>query len=285
MAELKLKTALTSITASPTTTGFVRAGRQLTWDADMFGDSTKFEAGPCESPTSYPNKQSLCDGLLDDERDEVADADPKPVNELLWEEFYPWTAVDQIQCLMSDIVKERHLELVKTRLNNVRSSKYAQEFSDGIYSGSPSLRSNAVPLSDTAYSLQVAISRLLRARVQAEAPGPHFIHIPIAFKPFAKDLNLDSDEDVRLVFDNYVESYVPATNISGGGAATAPTANTQAWVGITGPFEYSYGEQDSDAAKTIDAKTANRMFIQGEEKLWFRYETCNTFLAKVTLYS
>lgn len=285
MAELKVKPPIASIIAGPSTTGFVRAGRQLDWNADIFRDGTVSEAGPCEAPVSYPNKQSLCDGLLDDEREEVTDADPKPVNSLLLERFYTWTTVDNIQCLTSDIVKERHLELVKTRLDNVRSSKFAQEFSDGWASGSASLRSSAVPISNTAYTLQVAVSRLLRARILAEAPGPHFIHIPMAFKPFAKDLNIDSDGDFRVVFDNYVESYTPEENISGGGAATAPTAGSQAWVGITGPFEYAHGDQNSDAVRTIDAKVANQMFIQGEEKLWFRYETCNTFLAKVTLYS
>lgn len=271
---------LASLSSGPSSSGFVRNGREVEWSQAALGNA--FESGPCTSSVSYPNKQSLCDDLLDDERDEVADADPKPLGSLELARFYEWTHVDQISCTGSDVNQERTIARIRGRLANTRSSKFAQEFSDGWASGSPSLRSVATPLSSTAYSLQEAISRLLDAR--ADIAGPHVVHVPLAFKPFAQALSIDSNLDYLVSFDNYAKTYIPATNISGGGAATAPNAS-QAWIGITGGYEWSYGNYREETGRTIDARRANTLFVQGEEDLWFRFETCNTFLAKATLYS
>lgn len=273
-----------SIVPGPSTGGFERGGRQTSIEESVWRDSAKFIAGPEDSPNSYVNRQSECDGLLDDTRDEITGLSDKVVNETYLEAFYPWPVYELEACYTSDIVKPSDLQRASDKLASVRSSKFAQEISDGVWSGSPSFRSSAVPLSSTAYSLQIAIQRLVNARVLAEAPGPHFVHLPAVLKAKADSASIVSNDLYTLVFDNYVQSYIPDTNIAGGGAATAPTDGTEAWVAITGPYEYGFSAAETEAVQTIDARRLNKRLIRAEQQLFYRYETANTFLAKVTLY-
>lgn len=277
---------IASISAGPSTTGFIRAGRDIGLPVDQWRAGVKFESGPCDPPISYPNKQVACeitDSLVD--ADLITDADPKEEHVVAFEAFYPWTIYENIVCDTSDVVKQRHLDLIETRVGQLRSSLFAQEFSGGGYSGSPSLATTAVPLSTTAYTLTQAIQRLIDARVAAGAPGPHFIHLPIVLEPLASSLTLVSTDDYRLVFDNYVKAYVPTENTADGDAPAVIPNASQAWIGITGPYEYTFDSIEVESVKTLDSKQLNKRFVQAEQKLFFRYETCNTFLAKVTVYS
>lgn len=273
-----------SIVPGPSTGGFERGGRQTSIEESVWRDSAKFIAGPEDSPNSYVNRQSECDGLIDDSRDEISGLSDKIVNETYLEAFYPWPVYEIQACYTSDIVKPADLQRARDKLASVRSSKFAQEISDGVWSGSPSFRSSAVPLSSTSYSLTEAMQRLLDARVTAEAPGPHVFHLPSVLEPKASNAVLSSTPDYTIVFDNYVQSYVPDTNISGGGAATAPTPGVQAWIAITGPYEYGFSSVETEPVQTIEARRLNKRLIRAEQQLFFRYETANTFLAKVTLY-
>lgn len=268
-----------SIVPGPTTGGFERGGRPTGIDLSVWGDSAKFIAGPCDAPNSFVNKQSVCDGLIDD------DTDPKIENATYLEAFYPWPVYEIQSCVGDDIVKESDLRRVTDRLNSVRSSKFAQEISAGVSSGSPTFKSSAVPISDTAYTLTQAIARLLDVRVGIEAAGPHVIHLPVALAPLASGASLVSSDVYSLVFDNYVKSYIPDEDIyDDSGAASAPTAN-QAWIAITGGYEYGSSSVETQAVTTVDARRANKRLIRAEQQLFYRYETCNTFLAKVTVFS
>lgn len=268
-----------SIVPAPTTGGFERGGRPTGIDLAVWRDSTRFVAGPCDAPSSYVNKQSVCDGLVAD------DTDPKIENATYLEAFYPWPIYEIQSCVGDDIVKASDLQRATDRLNSVRSSKFAQEISDGIYSGSPSFRSSATPVSDTAYSLTQAIAHLLDVRAGLEAAGPHIIHLPMALAPIAGSSSLSSTDNYTLVFDNYVKDFVPDLDIlDDSGQAQAPTAN-QAWIAITGAYEHAFSPVETQSVSTIDAKRANKRLIRAEQQLFFRYETCNTFLAKVTVFS
>jgi hypothetical protein len=286
MADVTPIPVVASIEAGPSTSGFVRGGRDLGWDVAVWRDEVTFDGGPCDSPDSYPNKSAACfdDSLVSDAF--LAAADPKAEHELNTEgPFFPWTVVENLICNGSDIAKERHLVLSKRRLDQVRSSKFAQEISAGGMSGSPSFQSDGVSISNTAYSLTVALQRLLDARVVAEAPGPHIFHVPSVFQPLASALTLTGTEDYKIVFDNYAKIYDPTQPIVGGGNATVPGAG-EAFVAVTGPYEYAFEPVgDPTVSRTLDARRANKLFIQAEQKLFYRFETCNVFLAKVTVYS
>lgn len=286
MADVIQVPVAASIVAGPSTSGFVKGGRKVDWELDVWRDSVKFDAGPCDSPDSYPNKVAACDPDTLVSSAYIAAADPKAEHQVYTEgPFFPWTVVENIVCYTSDVVKARHLALAQARIDQVRSSKFAQEISRGGMSGSPSFQSDGVSISNTAYDLVEALQRLLDARVVAEAPGPHIFHVPSVFQPLASSLTLVTTEDYKIVFDNYTKTYDPAQPLVGGGNATAPTANTEAFVAVTGPYEYTFDGVTVDKASTSDALRLNKSFIQAEQKLFYRFETCNTFLAKVTVFS
>lgn len=269
-----------SIIPGPTTGGFERGGRPTSIGLDVWSESAKFVAGPCDAPNSFVNKQSVCDGLIAD------DNDPKIENSTYIEAFYPWPVYEIQSCVGDDIVKLVDLQRAENKLNAVRSSKFAKEISNGVSSGSPTFKSSAVPVSDSSYTLTQAIAHLLDARMSVEAVGPHIIHLPVALAPIAGNSELVSNDVYSLVFDNYDQSYIPDEDIlDDSGQATAPTVGTQAWIAVTGGYEYGFSPVETQPVTTIDARRANKRLIRAEQQLFYRYETCNTFLAKVTVFS
>lgn len=270
------------IEGSPTTDGFIRSGRETALSLEDWRDVARFNAGPCDGAESFPNQQSLCDDLLPDD---VSAETLKTENDLYQESFYPWPIVNIISCIGDDIVTVEDRARATNRLVNNRSALMAKEFSNGRYSGSPSLRSDASPISTTAYSLRDAIARGVEARVNALAEGPHFVHLPVVLKPLADELGIVSNDVYTLVFDAYDKTYVPTQNtIDGGIAAVAPTAN-QAWIGVTGRYEYGYDTIATESVNTLDAKRANKKLVRAEQQVFYRFETCDTFLVKTTVFS
>jgi len=274
------------IVSGPVTDGFIRGGRETDIGVSDWAERVSFVSGPVDAPSSWINRDAECDGVLDDQRTEIDTLTDKVESSTYIDgPFYPWPVYQIVSCIGDDIVRPEDEQLVEDKVNSVRSSKFAQEFSDGIWSGSPSLRSTAVPISNTAFSLTNAIMRLVDQRVSVEASGPHFVHLPAFLKPMADSLHLESNDVYRLVFDNYVKSYVPDEDIlNDSGKAVAPTSN-QAWIAVTGPYEYASSPIETEAVKTIEARKANKKLVRSEQQLFYRYETANTFLAKVTVFS
>lgn len=274
------------IVAGPTTTGFISGGREVPFSSEDWADKVSYVGDNGEASVGYPNKQVLCETeLLDEENPLVGDADPKAVyDRVIHGPFYPWTIYDFEKCDSTDIVTDADLARVRNKLTNNRSAHFANEISTGALSGSPSFLSVGVPVSDTAQSVVDGVARLIDARVTAKAQGPHIIHVNPVLRPKFEDANLVSNDLYRIVYDDYAKTYTPTQDLVGGGSATAPNAS-QAWIAITGAYEYGFVEGTADKAETIDARLTNSQLVGVEDKLFYRFDTTNVFLAKVTVFS
>lgn len=273
------------IVNAPVTDGFIRGGREVPFGVDEWrGDDVQHKQEPCDAGGSYPNAQKWCD----DELVDFPAGDPLPektgVETVVSLPFNSWTMHHEEYCERTDIVLDADKARVAKHLENITSALFAQELSLGSYSGNPSFRSIGVAVTDTAYAPKDAVARLLDARVDNLVVGPHIIHAPIALKPFFDDLNIASNDTYRVVYDAYVKSFDPVQNTIAGGATTAPTSS-QAWIAITGQYEYATDGASTEETVTIDARTANTSFIQAEKKAFYHLDTCGIFLAKVTVFA
>lgn len=278
------------IVKQPATNGFLRGGSETAIPLDDWRYQVEFVGGPCEPSKSYPNITSVC-RTEDDPQNPILELgrlgeyDPKEVSETsIFGPFYPWPVYDIQVCGPDDKVKPVDRERVVNQLNNHRSRRFAREFSDGVFSGSPSLRSVGVPVSNTSFLPLRAVGELIQARVDAGVSGPHIVHVPLVLRPFFEDVSLVSNEDYRIVYDDYSKSYVPDANVVGGGSATAPTS-AQAWIGVTGAYEYDSSPIVLDDDYTIESKKGNLKSVKGEQQMFYRFETCGVFLAKVTVFA
>jgi len=268
------------VTGKPTVGGFTSSGvntsvEQYDWDY------TEFLGSPCAKPDGWPNVQAACDPSLD-----FDPVDPGSKSVEGWSQngpFFSFPSYRNIECFGDDIVSEEEVGLVRQDLVFRQSARLAREFSLGELSGSPSLKSVGVPISNTAYSVVDTVGHLVEARSSNESYGPYNIHVPSFLRPLFEKEKIVSNEMYRVIYDSYSARYVPAMNIPGGSAATIPDSK-QAWVAISGGYEWGASEPMVGVAQTIEDRRANKKFIQGEHHLFYRFETCNVFLAKVTAF-
>lgn len=277
------------IARSPISGGFLRGGSETVIPLDDWRYKVDFVGGPCEPAKNYPNIQSVCESEEDPENpvvdlERLGEYDPKDVSDThIVEGFRPWPVYEIEQCAGDDIVRPSDRQRVLDQLANHRSSLFAREFSDGLYSGSPSLRSVGVPVSNTAFGPVRAVAELLAARVSVGVAGPHIIVVPLEFRPYFENVDLVSNEDYRIVYDTFAKSYIPDEDIVGGGEATAPGSG-QGWIGIVGNYEYGWSDIVLDDTATIEGKTGNVKAVMGEQQLFYRFDTCGVFLAKVAVF-
>ncbi len=274
------------IVAGPTTTGFISGGREVPFSSEDWADRVSYVGDNGEASVGYPNKQVLCETeLLDDSNPLVGDADPKAAyDRVIHGPFHPWTAYDFEKCDTTDIVTEADLARVRNKLTNTRSALFANEISLGTFSGSPSFRTVGQSVSNTAQTAINGVARLIDARVSVKAQGPHIIHVPVVLRPRFEDANIVSNDLYRIVYDDYVDIYDPTSALVGGGNATAPSAG-EAFIAVTGAYEYGFVEGVAGKAETIDARLTNSQLVGVEDKLFYRFDTTNVFLAKVTVFS
>lgn len=196
--------------------------------------------------------------------------------------FIPFPMYWGEKCLTTDIPDVNLGLRSKSSFIAGRSSVFAQEISTGIYSGNPSFKSVAIPLNDTATDLVNGISWLINERVSNGAIGKHKIHIPALFNVIAQHNNIGSDELSDYSFDNYATSYTPDLLMPNGQPATAPE-DDEAWIVITGEYEYGYTNPIYASAEGVDTKSTNSRYSRLENQAIYRFDTCHVYAIKVKL--
>lgn len=197
-------------------------------------------------------------------------------------EFFPFPIFWGEECFGDDVVNDDLLARARQMLNASRSAVMAKEISDSIYSNSPSFADVAIPLNDAAVDLKTGISWLLDNRVRSGVGGKHKIHLPALLAPSAQELQIASNSLYDIVVDNYVKDYVPVNTMADATVPAVVGAN-EAWVTVTGEYEYSFTNPEYVVAESLDAKRGNGRVVRFEQQAIFRFDVCNVFAVKVRL--
>lgn len=205
--------------------------------------------------------------------------------------FFPFDVYSLRGCETADLHDAEYKTMAELSLISGLSYEFAKEITLGNFSGSPSFKSVAIPISLSATSdYPAAIRQLKKARVKAGHVGVSVYHAPVWLLPEFASLNLVEPRldglyvpgsNDRWSFD-YYEGFTPDLDTAGdANGGTASGAGTS-YVTITGPVEYGLGEIKATVAEGIKMKQTNHVAVEVRQAGIFRFDTTGVYTVLIT---
>lgn len=252
---------------------------------DDWKTGLEYQAWSNHKPSRWYSSTCRISGVSQSSNEKTLDVDAETPT------FFPFEVYSLQGCDTADLHDAEYKQMAELSLISGLSYEFAKEITLGDFSGSPSFKSVAWPVSLSATAdYAAAIRQLKKSRVKSGHIGVSVYHAPVWLLPEFAALNMVESRldglyvpgsNDRWSFD-YYEAFTPDLDVAGdANGGTASGAGTS-YVTITGPVEYGLGDIKATVAEGLTQDLTNNVAAEVKQSGIFRFDTTGVYTVLIT---